>query len=95
MTPLGMSREVEATPVSPLEMAKIKSGAIPYDVIYTPSPTRFLSLAEQQGAIAIDGLEMLARQGAAALEIWLGREIPIDVMRQSLQEYLSGTIKGI
>ncbi|MEI2422546.1 shikimate dehydrogenase, partial [Arthrospira platensis SPKY2] len=58
--------------------------AIAYDLIYTPRPTRFLQLAKNQGAVAIDGLEMLIQQGAAALEIWLQQPIPISVMRQSL-----------
>ncbi|MEL6456048.1 MAG: shikimate dehydrogenase, partial [Cyanobacteria bacterium J06623_5] len=37
---------------------------------------------------SIDGLEMLVQQGAAALEIWLGQPAPVEVMRQTLLNYL-------
>jgi shikimate dehydrogenase len=69
-------------------MQLLPSGAIAYDLIYTPNPTQFLQQAKQQGAITIDGLEMLVQQGAAALKIWLGQTPPVDIMRQSLQQHL-------
>jgi shikimate dehydrogenase len=31
---------------------------------------------------------MLVQQGATALKIWLQQPVPIEVMRNSLQEYL-------
>lgn len=94
-TPVGMSPQVENSPVDAKLMKKLSSGAIAYDLIYTPNPTQFLKLAQQQGAIAIDGLEMLVQQGATALEIWLQESstepippVPVDIMRQSLRAYL-------
>lgn len=87
-TPLGMYPHIERSPLSTDEIALIPPGAIAYDLIYTPSPTRFLQQAQQQGAIAIDGLEMLVQQGAAALKIWLQQPVPVDIMRQALQQHL-------
>ena len=94
-TPVGMFPQVKNSPVDAQLMNQLSSGAIAYDLIYTPNPTQFLSLAQQQGAVAIDGLEMLVQQGAAALEIWLQESlpepvppVPVDIMRQSLREYL-------
>jgi shikimate dehydrogenase len=88
-TPIGMYPKVEESPLNRGEMADLPSGAIAYDLIYTPNPTRFLQQAEKQGAIAIDGLEMLVQQGAAALKIWLQEEtVPADVMRQALRQHL-------
>jgi shikimate dehydrogenase len=88
-TPIGMYPHVNQSPLSAEEMVKLPSGAIAYDLIYIPKPTKFLQLAEKQGAIAIDGLEMLVQQGAAALKIWLqNEEIPVTEMRQALQNYL-------
>lgn len=84
-TPVGMTPNVENSPVDATAMAKLKQGAIAYDLIYTPSPTQFLKLAKENGATAIDGLEMLVGQGAAALEIWLQRSVPVDIMRQALR----------
>ncbi|WP_375339046.1 hypothetical protein [Baaleninema simplex] len=31
---------------------------------------------------------MLVRQGAIALEIWTGQEVPVEVMRQRLKQHL-------
>jgi len=86
-TPIGMYPQVDQSPLSMEEIGQISLGAIAYDLIYVPKPTRFLQQAAAQGAIAIDGLEMLVQQGAAALKIWLQQEtVPIDVMRQALQK---------
>ncbi len=88
-TPIGMYPQVNESPLSAEEIAQLPQGAIAYDLIYTPKPTQFLKLAEKQGAIAIDGLEMLVQQGVAALKIWLQQEtVPVEVMRQALQNYL-------
>ena len=87
-TPVGMSPHTDASPVDKALMQKLKAGAIAYDLIYTPNPTQFLKLAQDRGATAIDGLEMLLQQGVAALEIWLQQPVPVEVMRNSLKEYL-------
>jgi shikimate dehydrogenase len=87
-TPVGMSPKIDASPIDATLMSKLKSQAIAYDLIYTPNPTQFLQLAQAQGAITIDGLEMLLQQGVAALEIWLQQTVPVEVMRNSLIEYL-------
>jgi shikimate dehydrogenase len=87
-TPVGMSPNVEASPVEAALMQRLKPKAIAYDLIYTPNPTQFLKLAQAQEIIAIDGLEMLLQQGVAALQIWLQQPVPVDVMRDSLRKYL-------
>ncbi|MCA1991033.1 MAG: shikimate dehydrogenase [Coleofasciculus sp. S288] len=87
-TPVGMSPHVDQSPLDAAAMQAFREGAIAYDLIYTPNPTQFLQQAKQQGAIAIDGLEMLVQQGAAAFKLWLGQTPPVDIMRQSLQQYL-------
>lgn len=91
-TPVGMYPNVEQSPIDNAAMQQLRVGAIAYDLIYTPNPTQFLQQAQQQGAIAIDGLEMLVQQGAAALKIWLGQTPPVDIMRQSLQKHLGTQI---
>jgi shikimate dehydrogenase len=87
-TPVGMHPQVDRTPVEASLLAQLPAEAIVYDLIYTPNPTRLLREARQVGAVAIDGLEMLVQQGAAALQLWLNRPVPVDVMRRSLQEHL-------
>ena len=87
-TPIGMSPKIDASPIPADLMQKLKQNAIAYDLIYTPNPTQFLKLAQEQGATTLDGLEMLVQQGVKALEIWLQPPVPVDVMRNSLKNYL-------
>ncbi len=87
-TPIGMSPQVERSPLSPPVLDCLAPHAIAYDLIYNPSPTLFLQQAHDRGATTIDGLEMLVQQGAAALAIWLQQTVPVDVMRRSLQQHL-------
>ncbi|ANV84657.1 shikimate dehydrogenase [Picosynechococcus sp. PCC 7003] len=88
-TPIGMAPKVDASPVNEELMATLPPGAIAYDLIYTPSPTRFLQQAQAQGAEIIDGSEMLVQQGAIALEKWLGQPVPVGTMRQALLNHLA------
>jgi shikimate dehydrogenase len=86
-TPIGMTSNMANspdTPISSTQMQLIPAGAIAYDLVYTPRPTQFLKLAAARGLIAIDGLEMLLHQGAIALEFWVGRQAPIEIMHQAL-----------
>ena len=88
-TPIGMYPNIENSPLDTELFAHLPKGAIAYDLIYTPRPTKFLEYAAATDATAIDGLSMLVQQGAAALKIWLRREsVPVDVMRQTLQQQL-------
>lgn len=90
-TPIGMSPNIGQSPLDEQLIEQLSSKAIAYDLIYTPNPTQFLKQAQNQGAIIIDGLEMLVQQGAIALEIWLQQSVPVDIMRQSLRQYLGLT----
>ncbi|MGJ3248864.1 MAG: shikimate dehydrogenase [Elainellaceae cyanobacterium] len=87
-TPLGMHPRIDESPVSPSDLERLPPEAIAYDLIYTPNPTLFLQRAKMRNLMAIDGLEMLVQQGAAALRIWLEQPVPVDIMRQSLKEQL-------
>lgn len=87
-TPLGMAPNLEQSPLSQADLAKLPAQAIVYDLIYTPRPTRLLSWAMDVGLTAMDGLEMLVQQGAAALEIWTQTPPPIDVMRTAAEQIL-------
>ncbi|MEB3230703.1 MAG: shikimate dehydrogenase, partial [Leptolyngbyaceae bacterium] len=87
-TPVGMHPHIEASPLTDGQWQQVSPNCIAYDLIYTPSPTLFLHQARNRGAIAIDGQEMLVQQGAAALELWLGTQAPVAVMRAALGQML-------
>lgn len=87
-TPVGMAPRIDASPLDEAAIAAIQPETVAYDLIYTPNPTRFLQQAHDRGAVALDGLEMLVQQGAAALEIWTGQSPPADIMRRTLRQHL-------
>lgn len=88
-TPVGMAPQVDRSPLTAAQIEQLPASAIVYDLIYTPSPTQLLAQAQARGLRAIDGLEMLVQQGAEALRIWTDRqEVPVDLMRRSLQTHL-------
>jgi shikimate dehydrogenase len=83
-TPLGMAPQVEQSPLDTSQVALLPPEAIVYDLIYVPRPTQLLKLANDRGLKTIDGVEMLVQQGAAALEIWTGQSVPVEMMRSAL-----------
>lgn len=76
--PHGYDIIVNATPVGmhPNEgescVSLFQSGSIAYDLIYNPYTTAFLEKAQEQGAMAVNGLWMLIYQAFSAFEIWTG-----------------------
>ena len=64
------------------------------DIVYTPSCTRFMELAREAGARAVNGLDMLLYQGIIAYELW-NPGVKVDPLtaseaRQMLERHLSG-----
>jgi shikimate dehydrogenase len=53
------------------------------DLAYGDHETRLIADARAAGARTVDGLEVLAHQGALSLERWTGRPAPLDVMRSA------------
>lgn len=93
-TPIGMQPQAKS-PLSAVEIDQIQPGVIVYDLIYSPRPTLLLQQAVLQGAVSIDGLEMLVQQGAVALNLWLQqsalieRPVSVEVMRQALLDHFA------
>jgi shikimate dehydrogenase len=75
-TTLGMWPQVEGS-IWP-EGARIPRNLVVYDLVYNPLETRLLTKARQDGAMAIDGLGMLAQQGALALDLWTEQALDVD-----------------
>ena len=93
-TPVGMASPsdpaaAEASPLSPAQLDRLRPESWVYDIIYTPRPTRLLQHAAERGCHALDGLEMLVQQGAAALRLWAGdANVPVDAMRTAALAHL-------
>lgn len=68
----------------------LSRAAAAYDMIYRPAETPFLAAARAAGCRTANGLGMLLYQGARALELWTGRNPPIEVMRDALRRNIYG-----
>lgn len=67
-TPMGMHPHTEAAPALPYE--NLTPEHLLYDLIYNPPETRFMQLARQHGATAMNGLDMLKLQAEKAWTYW-------------------------
>ena len=67
-----------------VDLDRLGSVGAVMDMVYAPSGTPLTDAARARGIRAMDGGEMLLRQGAAAFELWWGREAPLAAMREAL-----------
>ena len=88
-TTLGMDQWRNQSPLSTAQLEQLPAGALVYDVVYTPRPTKLLIEAAQRGLATQDGLQMLVQQGAVALGLWTGLgELPLAVMGEAVEQLL-------
>lgn len=83
---VGMFPDVEDSPIN-LQNA-FTTEQIVFDLVYNPPKTKLLELAEAEGAIVLNGLNMLVHQAAKAFELWTGQQMPVDEIKQSLLQYI-------
>lgn len=74
----------------PIDLAALPAPRAVYDMIYNPPATALLALAQTRGIPAANGLSMLVHQGARALEIWTGGQVPVDAMRRAAHAAMKG-----
>lgn len=87
-TPIGMFPETDDV-ITTLSESFIKKQIV-FDLVYNPQKTKLLNLAESQGAVVLDGLNMLVHQASGAFKLWTGEDFPIESIHKSLQLYLKG-----
>jgi shikimate dehydrogenase len=86
-TSLGMKsgpNDGQAPPIADL----ISPDTLVCDLVYNPLETPLLRVARGRGASVLGGLGMLVYQGAAAFNLWTGREAPVDIMYAAAQRAL-------
>lgn len=71
-------------PVERPVIDRIHSECVVMDLTYRD--TALLRTVRDRGLVATDGLPMLIHQGARALELWTGRQPPVDVMTRAVLE---------
>ena len=84
-TSIGMYPNIDTSPVTKDLLKKLPKDVIVYDIIYNPSETKLLKEAKFLGLNTLNGIEMLVRQGATSLNIWLDKNVaPIEVMKNAV-----------
>lgn len=78
-TNVGMG-DLEGISVVPAEL--LVEGLVVADVIYVPRKTKLLEDAEAKGLKTINGLGMLLWQAAIAEDIWVGKEMPTELVQE-------------
>jgi shikimate dehydrogenase len=81
-TAIGM-RDEDPFEQLPLDPERFGDELVVVDLVYAGWESRLVAEARSRGATAVDGLEVLVRQGAESLRIWTGMDPPLDVMREA------------
>ena len=80
-TPVGMDGDPAAFKQLPVRADEVSMYACVVDLVYSHAETPLISAANARGVPAVDGLELLVRQGALSFERFTGRGPPVEVMR--------------
>jgi shikimate dehydrogenase len=81
-TAIGM-RDEDPFEHLPLDRERFDAKIVLVDLVYAGSESRLVREARERHATAVEGLEVLVRQGAESLRIWTGMDPPLDVMRNA------------
>ena len=78
-TPVGALVDPDGMPLPASRLLDVR---VVVDLAYRAdaTPTPLITAAAEAGCAVVDGLEVLARQGARALEIWTGQTAPLETM---------------
>ncbi len=79
-TPVGMHPDRDQSPV-PQRLIPMLGHKICYDIIYNPPETKLLQQARREGARVIGGVDMFLHQAARSFELWFGKAMPMDLVR--------------
>jgi len=86
-TPVGL--HARADELSQLALSRERVGDYPLvvDLAYRDSATALVEAARATGAVVIDGIDVLVAQGALSLQLWTGRDAPIETMREAARAF--------
>lgn len=89
-TPVGTLPGIDASPLP--QNYPFNPRGLVYDLVYNPTVTRMLALAERAGCRTIGGLDMLVAQAQAQFEWWTGHRPSERVMRDAALARLTGHV---
>lgn len=86
-TTIGMYPEIEDS-ITDIEDS-FNEEQIVFDLIYNPTKTKLLRMAEEQGAKVVGGMTMLISQAAKSFQLWNEVEMPVVEITKKLEEYIA------
>lgn len=86
-TPVGMYPNNDDSIVG--KSQEFNKGQVVFDLVYNPSKTKLLQIAESKGANIISGLNMLVEQAGKSFSLWTNKEFPTEQVKKSLSLYLN------
>ena len=87
-TPVGTHPDVDRSPVDAGDLPT-GAGALVYDLVYNPRPTRLLRDAAAAGCRTLDGLDMLVAQAIRQFEWWTGVTPEARILREAAEARLA------
>jgi len=84
-TSVGLDRSSTPFKDLPLDADGLTQYATVVDLVYNAGATMLIQEAAHRGIATVDGLEILARQGALSFTIWTGQPAPLDSMRAAVR----------
>ncbi len=81
-TPVGMTGVVAGSDGLPfgLSVDSLGPGQLVADLVYAPATTPLIAAARARGSSTCNGLGMLIHQAARQVNIWTGRDAPVEAM---------------
>lgn len=79
-TSVGMAPNTDKSLITDLSL--LRPDLFVFDVIYNPQKTKLLKDAEAAGCKTSNGMYMLLYQGAASFELWTGKEMPVEIIKE-------------
>jgi shikimate dehydrogenase len=85
-TPVGMYPNHKENPI--IMRDQLHPRLLVCDLVYNPPQTRLLEEAAAAGCDVLNGVGMLAHQGALAFQLWTGKKAPVDLMHRAVLDAL-------
>lgn len=79
-TSVGMAPSTDRTLIE--DKSLFRPDLFVFDVIYNPKETKFLKDAREAGCKTSNGMYMLLYQGAASFELWTGKKMPVEIIKE-------------
>ncbi len=84
-TSIGLDGTASIFKALPLEADQLTRYRCVVDLVYSQGETTLVEAARARSIAAVDGLELLVRQGALSFERFTGRAAPVELMRDAVR----------